>query len=230
MRQISLRACGVGVVAILALQPQGAAMQSAPGPLDVAAFFSGAQRVVKDTNADGIADAVAARIIVPDSPSKEDSLAAANLAGRLGFETSALSLPLVLRQREVTEPASIQVPILVGRTNRFVMALIEKGEIDLSVLQPGQGLVAVVRSPLGGGPGLVVAGADDEGTLAAGIEVAARLPRLWGMTGITLAGIADQVSGHLRRAGVTTRQTAVRALVVDRERRGLASVTVQAPK
>ena len=228
MRQISLRACGVGVVAILALQPQGAAMQSAPGPLDVAAFFSGAQRVVKDTNADGIADAVAARIIVPDSPSKEDSLAAANLAGRLGFETSALSLPLVLRQREVTEPASIQVPILVGRTNRFVMALIEKGEIDLSVLQPGQGLVAVVRSPLGGGPGLVVAGADDEGTLAAGIEVAARLPRLWGMTGITLAGIADQVSGHLRRAGVTTRQTAVRALVVDRERRGLASVTVQA--
>ena len=57
MRQISLRACGVGVVAILALQPQGAAMQSAPGPLDVAAFFSGAQRVVKDTNADGIVNA-----------------------------------------------------------------------------------------------------------------------------------------------------------------------------
>jgi len=228
MRQISLRACGVGLLVILASQPQGAATQPAPGPLDLSSFFSGPQAVVRDTNADGIADAVAARIIVPDEPSKEDSLAAANIAGRLGFETSALSLPLVLRQREVVPPASVDVPILVGRTNRFVVALVEKGEIDLSALQPGQGLVAVVRSPLGGGPGLVVAGADDAGTLAAGIEVAARLPRLWGMTGITLAGLTDQVSGHLRRAGAPPRQAAVRALVVDRERRGLASVTVRA--
>jgi hypothetical protein len=31
---------------------------------------------------------------LPDAPTLEDSTAAANLAARLGFETSALSLPL----------------------------------------------------------------------------------------------------------------------------------------
>ena len=41
------------------------------------------------------------------------------------------------------------------------------GAIDITALKPGQGLVAAVASPLGGGDGLVVIGGDDEGTLNA---------------------------------------------------------------
>src|SRR5438270_192716 len=53
----------------------------------------------------------------------------------------------------------------------------------MKALKPGQGIVAVVASPLGGGDGLVVVGGDDEGTLNAANELAAYLPRLWGATG-----------------------------------------------
>src|SRR4051794_9171077 len=77
-------------------------------------------RLTRDTNADGLADAVAARVIVPAAPTLPDIEAATNLAARLGYETTALTLPLVVRDNEVADEVSIAVPILVGRSNRFV--------------------------------------------------------------------------------------------------------------
>src|ERR1041384_4830246 len=59
--------------------------------------------LTRDTNADGLPDAEAAT----------------NLAPALGYDTTALSLPLVLRDADVPQPASIAAPILVGRENRF---------------------------------------------------------------------------------------------------------------
>ena len=107
----------------------------------------GAQSLVRDTNGDGLADTVAARIVVPASPALADVEAATNLAARLGYETTALTLPLVVRDADVAQPASIAVPILVGRTNRFVQRLIDAKTIDVSSLKPGQGLIAAVPSP-----------------------------------------------------------------------------------
>src|SRR5690348_6914790 len=75
--------------------------------------------LTRDTNADGLPDAVAARVIVPAAASLADVEAATNLAARLGYDTTALSLPLVLRDADVPQPASIAAPILVGRENRF---------------------------------------------------------------------------------------------------------------
>ena len=141
--------------------------QVAADPLDLTTYL-GPNGLTRDTNGDGIADSVAARVIVPANPTVEDSLAAANIAARLGFETSALTLPLVVRDSEVPQPAGLMAPVLVGRSNSFVRTLITRGDISLDALSPGQGLIAIVRSPLGGPAGLVVAGSDDKGTLTAG--------------------------------------------------------------
>jgi hypothetical protein len=194
---------------------------------DLTAFFATSYGLVRDTNGDDIADAVAARVIVPAAPTRDDSVAAANIAARLGFETSALSFPLVVRDADVREPARIEVPVLLGHTNTFVARLIERGDITVSTLEPGQGLIAVVSSPLGGGTGIVVTGKDSAGTLAAATELAARLPRLWNMTGVTLSGLSQQVSAYLRRSGVEAGASAVTSLIVDRERRGLLTATVR---
>jgi hypothetical protein len=69
----------------------GAQARAGREPLDLASFF-GPRGLTRDGNGDGIADTVAARVIVPAIPALEDSTAAANVAGRLGFETSSLSL------------------------------------------------------------------------------------------------------------------------------------------
>ena len=183
--------------------------------------------LTRDTNGDGLADAVAARVIVPAAPVMADIEAATNLAARLGYETTALTLPLVIRDSDVEQPASVGVPILVGRSNRFVQRLIDAKTIDVSTLLPGQGLIAAVATPLGGGDGLVVVGGDDDGTLNAGIELAARLPRVWGMSGITLPAIEEQAMRYLRANGVTTSSAAVASLIVDSDKRGIARVSVR---
>jgi hypothetical protein len=190
------------------------------------ALFDLTTGMVRDTNGDGLADMVAARVIVPAHPSADDLEAATNIAARLSYETTAMTLPLVIRDDQVAEPAGIALPILVGRENRFVKGLIEKQAIDVKSLVPGQGLITVVESPLGGSDGIVIVGGDDAGTLAAGIEMAARLPRLWNMTGITLAGIEQQVRQYLKAKGLPGGAAKVTRVVVDSERRGIATVSV----
>ena len=141
------------VVAVFALativvaspqQPPAAAAPAA-GLESLSSLFPGPSVALSDTNGDNLSDAVAARVIVPSQPTADDVEAAANIAARLGYETTALSLPLVLRDDEVKDPRSITLPILVGRENAFVKALVERGDVELKTLQPGQGLVRIVR-------------------------------------------------------------------------------------
>jgi murein tripeptide amidase MpaA len=197
------------------------------GRPSLAALYTGAGGAVRDTNGDALPDSVLARVIVPARPTPEDVEAAANIAARLGYETTALTLPLVLRDEEVRDEAAIGLPILVGRENAFVKRLAERQLIDLARLQAGQGIVQAVASPLGGPDGLVVAGGDDAGTLVAAVQLAARVPRLWSMTGITLPAIERQAAEYLQRKGIATTGASVVSLLVDAERRGIASIGVE---
>src|SRR5258706_6861644 len=162
MRRLLL--CAVAVVLVCLVfrgaVPVGADAHSPRSLTSLVASSS----LVRDTNGDGLADAVTARVIVPASPTLGEIEAATNLAARLAYETTALSLPLVLRETELAQPMEVGLPILVGRENRFVRHLIENHSIDITGLKPGQGLIAAVPSPLGGADGLVVVGGDDEGT------------------------------------------------------------------
>ena len=218
----------VSAAVIFQLRPEAVPPET-KGLSGLAAVFDLSQGAVRDSNGDGLADVVAARVIVPAAASADEIQGAANIAARLGFETTALTLPIVVRDRDVTAPASIDLPILVGRANTFVERLAAQGQVDLKSLGKGQGLIAIVRSPLGGGDGVLVAGADDEGTLSAANELAVRLPRLWSMGGIALAGVEEQTARHLKSKGVAAGAASVWSLLVDRDRRGIATATVRVP-
>ncbi|PYQ80292.1 MAG: hypothetical protein DMG03_23345 [Acidobacteria bacterium] len=187
----------------------------------------GRNALTRDTYGDGLPDSVAARVTVPSAPALADIEAATNLAARLGYDTTALSLPIVVRDNEVEQPSAVAAPILVGRENRFIKQLIDTRVIDIAVLKPGQGLIAAVASPLGGGDGLVVVGGDDEGTVNAGVELAARLPRVWGMTGIALPAIEEQAVRYLRSRGINVGDALITSLVVDSDKRGVARVALR---
>lgn len=193
----------------------------------LASLYDLATGAVRDTNGDGLADSVVARVIVPAEPTVEDVQGATNIAGRLGFETTALTLPIVVKGAELAQPASVAVPILVGRGNAFVKTLIDRGTIDLKPLQPGQGLVAVVESPLGGGDGIVVVGGDDEGTLNAANELAAYLPRVWGANGARIGQAETQAIRYLKSNGLAATSRGVSSVLVDSDRRGVAKLTLR---
>jgi hypothetical protein len=192
----------------------------------LASIYSLAGGAVRDTNGDGLADSVAARIILPAEPAVEDIQAAANIAGRLGFETTALTLPVVLRAPDVAQPSAIALPMLVGRGNLYITRLLERGAIDVKGLNKGQGLLAMVTSPLGGPDGIVVTGADDEGTLNAANELAVNLPRLWGATGARVLQAESQAAAYLKTRAVPGTVRGVTAMIVDSDRRGLAQITL----
>jgi hypothetical protein len=205
----------------------GSAASDATSLAGLGDLFNPAKGAVRDVNGDGLADGVAARIIVPAKPAPEDVLAAANIAGRFGYETSAMDLPLVLREDAGAGGREIALPILIGRENSAIKRQIEQGAIAIKALIAGQGLIACVPSPLGGPDGIAIVGADDEGTLAAANELASRLPRVWAMSGITLPGIQEQVLRFLRSKSVSVSDASIRSLVVDAERRGLARVDLR---
>jgi hypothetical protein len=221
-----LCASALGVLLALAGSSPHAAAPNAPGGLpSLTAIASLSDGVVRDTNGDGIADAVVARIVVPAHASVAEATAATDLAARLGFETSALTLPIVLN--DTADIPRGAIPIVVGYDN----ALIKKvtGAVaSVADLKPGQGLIAAART-VDGTPAIIVAGRDDEGTLAAAREMAGRLPRLWNMSGITLPAIEDQVSAFLRSHGVNPGHPILSAIVVDSNRRGIDSVHIVLP-
>ena len=218
----------VVLLVAFAASPHRRAAGAGASRLDsLAALFDLTRGIVRDTNGDGLADTVAARVIVPARASADDVEAATNIAARLSYETTALTLPIVVRDDEVPAPEGIALPILVGRENRFVKKLIEKQAIDVKALAAGQGLLTLVESPLGGPDGLVIVGGDEAGTLAAGLELAARLPRLWNMSGITVAGIEQQVGQYLKAKGIAGGGGKVTGVVVDSDRRGIATVNVR---
>jgi hypothetical protein len=230
MRRSLACACAIATLLLLASdRPGGQGRATADGLPGLGALFQLAGGAARDSNGDGIADVVAARVIVPAAPATEDTQAAVNIAARLGYETMAMTLPVVLTDAEIKDPAAIALPILIGRDNAFVKKIVERGAIDLKALAPGQGLITVVRSPLGGPDGVVVVGGDDAGTLNAAMELAARLPRLWTMSGIAIGGVEDQTVKYLTTHGVTAPRAAVTSVLVDRERRGLATVTLRVP-
>jgi hypothetical protein len=213
-------------LSLLPLVPRARVHADARTPHSLTTLAS-AGGLTRDSNADGLPDLVAARVIVPADPAIGDVETATNLAARLGYETTALTLPLVMRDDAVTQPASIAVPILVGRKNRYVQQLVAAHAIDIASLKPGQGLIAVAAAPLGGGDGLVVVGGDDEGTLNAGVELAARLPRVWGMNGITLPAIEEQAVRYLRGHGIAASSASIASVLVDSDKRGVARIGMQ---
>ena len=68
---------------------------------------------VQDRNGDGVFDAIAARIYVPDDATAEELAAAANLAARLAFETVSMDLPIGFPVSEYHQEE--EVVIVVGR-------------------------------------------------------------------------------------------------------------------
>jgi hypothetical protein len=229
LKRLLVLAAVIGVLcsALPRARPSAAAAAKEGALESLATLSDLARGLVRDTNGDGLADSVAARVIIPASPTTDDLEAATNIATRLGYETTAMTLPIVLRDDQVGVADAIALPILVGRENRFVRQLVATQAVDLKALNAGQGLVALVPSPLGGADGLVVVGGDDAGTLAAGVELAARLPRLWNMSGITLQGVEQQIAQHLKAKAVAGAAGHVTAIVVDSDRRGIASVNVR---
>jgi hypothetical protein len=125
--------------------------------------------MLQDTNGDGIADFIAGEIVVPVRATAAENTVAANLAARLGYGTTGITLPLVV----TTDSHE-------SRGHRIVVDA--RSPIEL---RAGEGGIFEA------GSNIVISGADDDGLLAAGDAYSARAPYQWRVPGDKLAQLGD---------------------------------------
>lgn len=223
------RSAKVGAVIVLLLLVGFERTRSqASGDVGLSGVFS-VGTALQDTNGDATVDGVAARILVaPDAPAA-DVAAAANIAARFGFETMAMNLPIAGRAGATT-PAGTGLVVLVGRGNPAVAQLAKAGAVNFTRLGPGDGVVAYVAAADStvGADAVVVAGADDAGTIAASEALAGRAPYLWAVGGATFEKLEQDLRAFLGAANVTPDRVFVSAATVTRDRQEWVTVTVRA--
>lgn len=162
-----------------------------PSPIENA--FSMGWMVV-NTNGDGIADFLHGHIVVPAEPTAAENAAAANLAARLGYGTTGLTMPVVVSGAS-TAAGEAGPHIFVGSnalpsTSSAALAPL------VSLLGAGEGGVFL------SGQDLAVIGSDAPGLLAAADAYASRAPYQWDTPGDTLDALAKRVNEALAEAKV----------------------------
>ena len=190
----------------------GAVGRTAPAetsPASLSEFFKPGV-VLQDRNGDNAIDFVDARIVLVPQPTSVELAAAANVAARLGFETSAMDLPFV-RVDEGGQASETGATIFVGARS-LARADVTAASIGGPSLKAGEGLVAAFT--LSGKPAVAAIGGDDNGLTAAALMLAGHLPYVWDQKGPTADKIAEDVKQFLAGKGVQVSSAVATAIQV----------------
>jgi hypothetical protein len=127
-----------------------------------------------DSNEDLIPDRLDA-LLLPFGGGVEGTV---EVAARIGLESTGIGVPVALDAASVEKPESQPTLVLIGRDHPLTRKLVDEKKLDLPALEPGQGLLQVVRKAFGEKPALVVTGGDDEGLARACSQLSQRLPHV----------------------------------------------------
>ena len=204
---------------------QSVAAQPGSNPPDLHDLFAPGY-ILQDRNHDDVVDFVNARIVLPARASEADLAAAANIAARLGYETSAANLDLTAS--DTAHVTAYDEPVIViGRDN----ALVRNGGLAIALatqgLAPGQGVVAIVPpSNLFRQGAVLIAGNDGSGLLAAAGYIDGRFPNVWDTRGETYATVAEKLEAFLTAHDAAPTAVLVNRIVVDAGRPGVVRADV----
>ncbi len=173
---------------------------------DLSTFFKVGVTVL-DTNGDSFADAANVRFVLPSAPTTAQITGAANIAARVGLETTAMNIPL-------KRGAGPEVAVSLGTATGP----------EAAALGDHEGLI---RFTPGAPPSLLLSGKTDAGIMAAAEYVAGRLPYAWDVNGPTLDRIVADIRDALKRSGVVDADVAINEMVVGREATARCVATVK---
>ena len=142
--------------------------------LDLSTLFSN-DGLLGDSDSNLIPDRLDAVI----SASGDGTERVIDLAGRIGLESTGVSVPLVIPVDQLGKPESQPTLVLVGTNHPVVAGLTKEGKFPTPSLQPGQGLIQVVRKAFGEKSAIVVSGADAAGVRRALEQMSERFPHVW---------------------------------------------------
>jgi hypothetical protein len=167
-------------------RPGGGAKEN----LDLSTFYAN-EGALADSDNNLIPD----RIDVLLSADGDGSNGVIDLAARLGLESTGISVPIAKTAKLITAPDSEPILVLIGTAHPIVEQLIEKKKFERPSLQPGEGLIQVVKKAFGEKSAIVVTGGDAAGVNRAVHQLAETFPHIWqrGKDRTTLDDVEDDV-------------------------------------
>jgi len=213
------------IAALLAPLAGAERVAEAQAPAPTLSDFFKPGVVFQDRNGDGVVDYVAARLALPERPTPGETAAAAAVAARLGFETTAMNLP-VPRFASPGSPdqasTGSEATVYIGAKS-LPKSATAGDALGLAALKPGDG--SVVAFTADGKPAVALLGGDDAGVAAAAVAFAGRLPFVADRKGPTTDTLADDVKQFLGSKGIGGTATTP-ALLVKAGAEGVDRATV----
>ena len=205
---------------------------------DLTQLFSARSGLLADDDGDQIPDDSDTMIVIPAAAVAEAGYAAlgvAELAARIGLESTGLTLPLLGFDSELEKPDAEARPlVLVGRNNRHVRGLARQGKLRGGAPRQGLGRVEMVPDAFHANSAVVVHGGDRVGEEAAAAYLARRAPHVWStdLGAASLDGVKDSVrklvSGRTTAAQAALAAEELDEILADLEDKELESVSVEA--
>jgi hypothetical protein len=178
------------VAAPLPRRPGGGAKEN----FDLSTFYSN-EGALADSDNNLIPD----RVDVMLSADGDGADGIIDLGARLGLESTGVAVPLARTAASITAPESEPILVLVGLAHPIVEQLIKNNKWERPSLQPGEGLIQIVKKVFG------EKSAHRHRRDAAGVDCAVRqlaekFPHIWsrGKDRTTLDDVEDDVRVHRR--------------------------------
>lgn len=166
---------------------------------------------IEDRDEDGHAESVALRVVVPDNPTAEELMLAADIAARANLESLAVDFYAVVRESEIKDPRSIPNPILIGSRLIWVQKLLKKGRLDGAEPSTHQGRVSVFDDE--GQRGIVLFAGSPDAMLRTGRAFFLRWPYFWEVwgreEGATYFRLEEDLGRFFEQKGVDHQQTRI---------------------
>ena len=170
---VDLTRAGSPVVEAAAQPPARRPGGGAKENFDLSSFYAN-EGALGDSDNNLIPD----RVDVLLSPG-DDADGIVDLAARLGLESTGVSLPIAKPAKAMTSPESEPILVLVGTEHPLFDRLVASKKWARPTLEPGEGLIEVVRKAFGEKSALIVTGGDAAGVSRALHQLAEKFPHIW---------------------------------------------------
>ncbi len=134
-------------------------------------------KILKDKDNDNFIDTIETSIIIPNNPTVEELILAAEISARMNFESLCGNFNLVKKESEIKDLTKLKNPIFIGKRIKFIKKL----PINLLKLKKNEALISLL--PFGKINGIIIVSDIEEALLFGGRAFFLRWPYLWDIWG-----------------------------------------------
>lgn len=176
--------------------------------------------MLHDSNGDSLIDRVDLRLVLPDDPSEAEIIAAANIAARIGYESTALDPAISCSLSRCRGLSDVPV-ILVGDAAAFGL------DLPAARRSPSQGSVLRVQDDRFPQGAVLVTGYDATGLLSAAEYLSAIYPLIDPSDDRRWSGVRSQFDTLAEEDSVALESVSLRELAVTEGRTGITRAQIR---